>query len=370
MKLRNRALLRTGAAVAGFVVASSVFAAPAFADTTADLGIAFDGTTIAANAEGKFAAISLTNAGPGDAVNPLITIDISALDKTKITFDHTECSEPEEDKIYCGIVGDKIGVGEEIDWLFPMTKVSGATGSAGMITATIEHEGTDDKPGNNSVTVEVSVGGSGADLAVYAPDVYQWDTAANGFTDKPIPAGGESMFDAEAVNTGDMRAVGVKVVLRLPEHVTLTAPEPECVFSADLRTATCEYAEAIMEPFASTGDIDGFRFPIKVSEAAQGPVALTGDITIAAMKEEKVEQPTLSRKGAPAELPEWLKDVDATDNTDVFSVFVAGDTGGGGGGLPVTGPAATVIGGAGAAILVLGTVLFVSARRRRIVTQA
>jgi hypothetical protein len=374
MKLRNRTLLRTGAAVAGLVVASSVFAAPAFADTTADLEVRIDGGTIAEGADGKLAGVSVINHGPSAATLVNITFDFSGLIKTKVTIDETyfDVCDVAGDIITCGVTDDgTVASGADLDFGVPLLKVAGATGDAGSITATVSQAGEDNDLGNNTVTAPVVLNGAGADLAVWAPDVFQWDAAAKVFTDKPVPPGGESMFDAEAINFGDMRAVGIKVVLHLPEHVTLTEPEDECVFSADLRTATCEYAKAIMEPFDSTGDVDGFRFPIKVSADAEGPVALTGgDITIAAMSEEKVEQSTLSRKAAPAELPEWVKDVDATDNTDEFSVFVAGDTSGGGGGLPVTGPAATVIGGTGAAILVLGTILFLAARRRRIVTQA
>jgi LPXTG-motif cell wall-anchored protein len=85
---------------------------------------------------------------------------------------------------------------------------------------------------------------------------------------------------------------------------------------------------------------------------------------------------------APAELPDFARkltaaevvklDVDASDNTDGFAVLVAGPAGGTGGGgedpsLPLTGPVAASVAGAGAVALALGTFLFVSARRRRIV---
>jgi hypothetical protein len=371
MKLRNRALLRTGAAVAGFVVASSAFAAPAFADTTADLGIKIDGGTISVDSDVKDIAVSLTNAGPSDATDILVVLDVSGLLKDKVSVSSEGCDAVDEDgHILCGIQGDKIPVGVDIDWFFELSKVPGATGSAGSITASIFHGGDDNNPANNSFTREVTVGEQGVDLGVWAPDVYRWDDTAKFFTEEPIAPGGESLVYVEVINYGGATAQGFKIDLRLPAHATLTAPEPDCVFSADLTSASCEYKELWLEPFATGGKVHTFVWPIKVAADAPGEPLVGGTATVDAMGI-KVEEPTLTRKTnvAPAELPEHFKDVDATDNTDDYSIFVA-DTSGGGGGLPVTGPAATVIGGAGAAILVLGTVLFVSARRRRIVTQA
>jgi LPXTG-motif cell wall-anchored protein len=74
-----------------------------------------------------------------------------------------------------------------------------------------------------------------------------------------------------------------------------------------------------------------------------------------------------------------LVDADEADNQARFDVFVGaaptgepttpGDPGeGGGGGLPVTGPAAGIIGGVGGAVILAGVALFFLARRRRIVT--
>jgi hypothetical protein len=372
MKLGNRALLRAGAVGAGLILASTAFAAPAFADTTADLGVKLEGTTLAANAEGKFAAVSLTNAGPSDAVDPLIAIDINDLDASKVAFDESGCSAPEDGVILCGIEGDVIPNGADIDWAFPMTKVPGATGSAGTITVAIEHAGTDPNPANNSVTAEVVLSDeSGVDLATYVPDVYQW-SPEDGFTTDPIPAGGTSIVYAQVINTGDLIANGLKIELKLPVGTTLTEPEPDCEFSADGRSATCEYSEAVVAPFAGEDSIAEFAWKIKVADDVEGPVALTGGLFTVAAADVVEPEVTKNRKAAaaPAELPEWYKDVDETDNKDDFSVFVAGDTSGGGGGLPVTGPAAAGIAGGGAALLVLGTVLFAASRRRRIVTQA
>lgn len=372
MKLRNRALARTGAAVAGFVVASSVFVAPAFADTTADLGITIDGGTISVDSDVKDIAVSLTNAGPSDATDILVVLDVSGLLKDKVSVSSEGCDPvDEEGHILCGIEGDKIPVGVDIDWFFELSKVAGATGSAGSITASIFHGGDDNNAKNNSFTREVTVGEQGVDLGVWAPDVYQWDDAAKFFTLEPIAPGGESLVYVEVINYGGATAQGFKIDLQLPEHATLTEPEPDCVFSADLTSASCEYEELSLEPYATSSKVHQFVWPIKVAADAPGEPLVGGNVTVDAMGIKKVEEPTLTRKSnvAPAELPEHFKDVDATDNSDDYTVFVA-DTSGGGGGLPLTGPATAGIAGGGAAILALGLVLFFAARRRRIVTQA
>jgi len=70
---------------------------------------------------------------------------------------------------------------------------------------------------------------------------------------------------------------------------------------------------------------------------------------------------TVRPYGAPTELN--------PDNNVAKLVVTVGD-GGSGGGLPVTGAKAGVAAGVGAAVLALGAVLFVVARRRRIVTVA
>ena len=72
------------------------------------------------------------------------------------------------------------------------------------------------------------------------------------------------------------------------------------------------------------------------------------------------------------EVPESL-DVDPTDNSDEFSVYVSAQSGGGGGGggeLPITGMQVGVIGGVGLAVVIAGVVLLLVGRRRRMVLVA
>ncbi|MDG4821617.1 LPXTG cell wall anchor domain-containing protein [Asanoa sp. WMMD1127] len=369
MKLRNRALLRAGVAAAAAVAASTAFAAPALADDTADLGIKLEGTTIAANAQGKFAAVSLSNAGPSDARGILVTIDVSKLDTTKVELVGGACGEPENGKILCGLVSDTITAGAEYDWDFPLVKKDGATGKAGTVTVTIEHDGTDENSKNNSATADVVVSeDSGADLRVWSPDVYGFDPETKGYTEEPVAPGGESRVYAEVLNLGDMTAKGLAFKVSLPQHVTFTEPEPECDFSADKRVATCDYTDFTLKPFAPEDEFNSrFYWAIKVDENAPAPATLHGSVTVAAIDEVEVENPPTVRSPKAADLPENFKDIDKTDNTDEFGVFVA-EPGGSGGGLPVTGPAAGILGGVGGAVVIAGALLFFLARRRRIVT--
>ena len=375
MNLRNRALTRTGAAAAGILAAAALFATPAYADTTADLGITVDGTTIAPGADGKFAAVSLTNAGPSAATGIVVTLDVSDLKTDKVTILESGCKPVDENgQILCYIEDDApIASGEDIDWLFPLLKVPGATGTAGSITASIAHDGTDPNKANNSVTVNVSVGEPGADLAVWAPDVYQWSEEDDFFSTTPIAPGGTSQVYIEVANLGDAIAKGIAIVVKLPEHVTLTEPEPDCEFSADLRTATCEYDRDLVPLTYATNETDfwdAFSWAIKVSEDAPAPVTLTGGVaTVAAVDEAPVEVRPTARTMTTFEVPEKFKDVDPSDNSDEFGVFVAA-AGGEGGGLPLTGVRTGVIAGGGALVLALGAFLVVAARRRKVVTEA
>lgn len=377
MKLRHRALLRAGVAATALVAASAAFTAPAFADDTADLGVSVAGTILAPDSDNKFATISLSNAGPNAASEILVTIDVSGLDLNKVEFVGEDCGGVENGKVLCSPTSGTLAAGAEQDWEFPLVKKAGATGEAGPITVTVEHPGTDPEPANNSATADVVVSDeSGADLLVWAPDVYQWDDTEKFFTTTPIAPGGESRVYVEVFNYGDKDAKGLAFKVSLPEHVTLTEPETECDFSEDLRVAACDYADVALPTFGSNPDKSWsiFYWSVKVDESAPAPVTLHGSVTAAAIEEVDVEVPAVALRNAPiaAELPEHFKDVDKSDNTDEFGVFVAtaaaGGSGGGDGGLPLTGPAAGVIGGVGLAVVLVGGALFFVARRRRIVT--
>ncbi len=348
------------------VLAASAFASPAYADTTADLEVELTGTTLSPGSDGKFGSLSILNHGPSDASNVTLAFDISALDDTKVELFGVECGE-DADVIICD--GLTIKNGEDADFIFPLIKAAGATpGAAGALSVTVTHEGTDPDLTNNSVTVDVVISDSAKpDLTVVAFDVYKVDGSGDPgeITDQPIPPGGTSNLWILVLNQGDETANGLKLSITLPEHVTFTTPEPgDCTHAAGDGTTVCDYDDVVLTE-AGTDDSEGFFFfEVKVSEDAVGPAALTGGLaTVEALATgDPVEI-------APAAQPRnfsralGIIDVDETDNTDDFTVFVAGP--GGQGPLPETGVKVGLIAGAGVVTMALGVLLFVAARRRR-----
>jgi hypothetical protein len=383
MNLRNRTLLRTGAAVAGFVAAAA-FAGPAFAGST-DVAVDLTGTTIAADSSGKFGSITVKNLGSTTPEEIEVIFDISAVEDSLIKVTTCEGGFEEDGKVYCVVPTELIPApGGAVDLVVPLARKSEGSGPAGKLGIEVVAAGEDKSTlGDNSKTVDLTLGEhSGVDLRVTAEDVRNSLDDEGNLTDNLVKPGGTAVVFGFFANEGDMTANGVRVTVTLPEQATFAEEEEGCTYTADNRTVTCEYTEVVLIPAdkdtTEDGELSagGAFFPLTVAaDAAEGAVLPDGIFHVEAIEAVEYVDPTLKRgaKNETPDLPDNVEmggDVDATDNSDEFAVFVAEDTSGGGGGLPVTGPAATVIGGAGAAILVLGTVLFLAARRRRIVTQA
>jgi hypothetical protein len=382
--MRSR-LLTVGAAaiVAGGVVGAT----PATAQDPgrADLEISLTGTTIAAGTPGKFGTVTLTNHGPEEATGLELVYDATGLDTGKVQLVVEGC--PLEDGIaVCVIDPDLIAVGEHVTFFDLLELVPGATGDAGSITVSISHGGADEDESNNSFTAPVRIGDSGPDLLVFAPDITNEaridfeNLASSEVLDTPVVPGSDALVEIFVANQGGLAVSGVEVTIDLPEHVTFTAPEPECTHAVRDATTTCSYADAIVQP--GTGSLDGcfeagscgwFVFPVEVAGDAPAPKALTGGVA-QAFGMELLEEPPVLTLTVPA-LPEnfvtgELPEVDPTDNSSEFTVFVSeAHDGGQGGGLPVTGVPALLIGGAGAAVLTSGVVLFLLGRRRRVILE-
>ncbi|MEV1143049.1 hypothetical protein [Micromonospora sp. NPDC049799] len=377
----NRAAAYLGAGAAG-LVAAGAFAAPALADNTADLAIKATGTTIAVGAPGKFASVSLLNKSAVDAKGVLVGLDISKLDTKLVDINESGCNTREDGWILCGIEGDTIGAGEDVDWAFPLTRKGDGTGPAGSISALILHEGDDPDESNNLVTVDVKVEGTGPDLSVVADDVRKAVKVEGGSITQvgDLQAGNTGQLIYSAFNQGDQATTGLRISVKLPKGATFAEKEEDCTYNDAMTALTCQY-EAVLVPASQDKDGDklfaGARFYnlVKV-DAGVKPSSLTGgEVTIDPLWKEGAAASNAT-KATTSNLPQNAegvsdKDVDASDNTDDFSVIVAGKggTGGGdnGGGLPVTGPQAGLIGGIGGAVLLAGGVMFMVARRRRIV---
>jgi hypothetical protein len=217
-----------------------------------------------------------------------------------------------------------------------------------------------------------------------AEDVFK--VAADGtMTDDPVPPGGNSWVVGAVGNLGDTTADGVKVTVALPKHVTFGEAEPGCVYTTDKRSVTCDYADVTLVPVAQDTDPDddvisvvGIVFPITVAANAPGPVVVSGGKLSgnALGVQDDPSAATLiegERPGLPEALqaltPDAVRDADPADNTANFKVHIgarpATGGGAGGGGLPVTGPRTGLIGGVGAALVLLGSTLVLITRRRR-----
>ncbi|SBT50778.1 hypothetical protein [Micromonospora auratinigra] len=382
MIFRNRALAYAGTGVAG-ILAAGLFAAPAVAAEPADLAIEATGTTIAVGAPGKTATVSLLNKSKVDATKVLVGLDISKLDTTKVDIDENGCSPREDGLILCGIEGDVLRAGADIDWAFPLTRKNGSVGDAGEISAIILHDGEDPDESNNEVTVKVKVEGTGADLTVVAPDIDREISdkdALESDTPKgsPLNPGDDTVAVAYVENQGDRPVATIKVEMLLPKGVTFgSIRTEECGFSSDRRKFTCS-ADVELAPKAWLEVV----LPVTVAKGVKAPATLTGGtVTVESLGEAVAAGDTAK---ATKELPSFLRkvtrsgpqkrsEVDASDNTDGFGVMVtplAGGSGGGngdnGGGLPVTGPQAGLIGGVGAVVLAAGAAMFIVSRRRRV----
>ncbi|WP_433530818.1 hypothetical protein ACQPYA_01375 [Micromonospora sp. CA-263727] len=222
---------------------------------------------------------------------------------------------------------------------------------------------------------------SEADLSVVVPDVKQSvRVGADGklaFTGALHP-GGTGAVRYQIVNQGRRAVSGVTVTVRLPEGVAFTRPPQECVVDADGRSAVCTYDALALVPVDQDTDPKDSVYSavelhnlVTVPADVKAPVTLAGGVVQVEGLTEGVDALSGTKRTAlPANaVAVPAADVDASDNQDGFAVVVAatGDGGGnGGGGLPVTGPQAGLIAGAGLALVAAGIVLLLARRRRSI----
>jgi hypothetical protein len=394
MNFRNRHLPRLGAAALLATGALAAAGAPAYAaGTQTDLELSVVGTKLAAGAQGKIAWAKITNKGQNTPSKVSVSADLSGLDLDKIIavpVSATECDGSEATKtITCTLSAQEIpGPGQTQEVPVVIIKGDATSGPySGPVKFTVTSP-DDTTPGNNSKTVDVAIGEqSGVDLGVLVPDVkYRINPATDnifpieGETPPALHAGETTVVAGWVFNWGDAIANGVKLTVRLPENVTFTETEPDCTYSADQRTATCAYDSIVLNPLSEGGNdapVAAFWWPIKVADGVTAPVTLPdGSWTAEALGQLPIGSPAALK--ANKSLPKNVKlvsaksagvtEVDQSDNVDGFAVVVAAQGGAGGGGsLPVTGVQAGLIGGVGLAVVIAGGVLFLVARRRRVV---
>ncbi|GGQ38941.1 hypothetical protein [Couchioplanes azureus] len=418
MNSRFHLLVRTAAASALAAGAIAAFGAPArAADNVADLELKITGTKVAATSSGKFVKATIKNHGPNTAVDTIIYFANEDLDGEKVQLEVPDAESCEnEGKSFVCIVGD-IPSGASLDLPIKLTR-KGGTGSAGKLFAAVAHEGIDDNEGNDVTArgVDVQVGVSGPDLYAVAADVASDDNGGK----KLVAPGSVAELTFEVGNQGDVAVEGFHFDIQLPKHVSFAEELEGCTYDAAKTVATCTYDELPLVPGDQDQVEDDEIFSavagttdIKVAADAPSPKDLTGTVKVKAIiGAAVVEGPVASQ--AVTELPEGIvgekaeegpveqappartvkpgstvPEVDKSDNTDQFVVFV-GKTGGAGGSdnaaggknnaggnpaggaggageLAVTGMQTALVGGVGVAVVAVGGLLLLSARRRRVV---
>lgn len=393
MNFRNRALTRVSAGFVG-LAAAGAFVSPALADEGIDVAVEAVGGSIGYMVGEKPAIFHLINNSDRDLEDVEFSVDLSGLDD-RIAFDSISsiedvnlACEGDEDSGVCAVDVLPRGARIALDfWLVPADPESVLeAGDYGEIRVTVNHPG-DEKTDNNSATLPVKIENKlGADLSVVALDV---DTKVVDYDEDEFPVFGGPLHPGEEgallytiSNFGNLPVfAGVQITVELPEGVTFSYTEDECEYSDDNRKAVCTYKDLVMIPYdwREHEDIEysyGYIFwnYVTVDADVEAPVTLADGVVTAVALEPEL---SVFKAGAEPKLPknvvplaqkgqEWFGEIDPSDNTDKFRVIVAG-AGGGGGGLPVTGAQAGLIGGIGAAVVLAGVVLFLIARRRKVV---
>ncbi|MEH0844569.1 hypothetical protein V6U81_19485 [Micromonospora sp. CPCC 205711] len=393
MSFHNRPLARLGAASLLAAGALAAFGAPAHAaGTETDLSLDVVGTRVATNAGEKIAFAKVRNLGQNTPSELFIHADLAGFDYSKFTIwplDTDNCN-PEGDREgvrawTCAVPQDQLpGPGETLEFpLLAFKANSTATSYSGDVTYTISSK-DDTNPANNTRVGKLEfTAEQGVDLGVLVSDVTK---AVEPPADDPEAPNNPPLYPGDTtkafgtlVNQGDRTTDGVRLTIKLPKGVTFAVKFTDCVHSADNRTATCDLTDLQL---AEGGDALYFQLPIQVAADVKAPVALKpGTVTAVALGQLDPDVKPLAP--AKPKLPAGMKlapahEIDPSDNSDDFAVIVAakpngggggtgGDSGNGGGGLPVTGPQAGLIGGVGVAAAIAGGVLFLAARRRRVV---
>ena len=353
------------------------------------LVITVHGTTVTAGGA-KAGILSIYNQGPNNVVDARIDFDLGALDADKVDFQllpNDNCRAPSKTGIGCQSIGERT----TLDILFELAPAAGAEpGPAGKITAVMTdslHDGV--AAPAHVLTFPVTIAPSGADLFVWAPDQ---PFQADGSTGK-IKRGDNGSLSILIVNQGDQTVNGVRVTTKLVKGTTFTDLDG-CTVSADKVTLTCEFTDLTLIPAAQDIDADDdlwsaveFTPGVHIADNAKSPKGwpdLPGNTV--AVESLAVEPASASQRNAvkaATTLPAGVQgvslaklDVDATDNTDDFTIMVAaadgtgggsddGGQGGGSGSLPITGAPVVAVAGAGLAVFVVGGFLMFLTRRRK-----
>ncbi|MFG1674082.1 hypothetical protein [Micromonospora sp. NPDC049282] len=412
MNFGRRRLSRTVSAVLLLLAGLAGPAAPAEAARRGpDLAVDASGTTIPLGVERKVAYLKISNLGdetPSDVVvyvrQPSEGPDPLPVALIWHSGGVGEC-DGDVGGFYCRLLPELIpGPGETVDVPIDATAYGAAEPYEGRFEASVSIRPDEDaNPADNTRWFPLTlVDRSSADLSLVARDVKQ--SVRIGGDGTPRPSGTLNPGETGAVwhtvaNQGRKAVSGVRVTLRLPKGVTFTRQPTLCVLADAGRSAVCTYASLTLVPAAEDTDPNDTIYSavelynlVTTAASATAPATLRGGTV---RVEGLAERPTNDRSTpARTELPAnavavRVADADHSDNQDGFAVVLAAKSGGGDGdgdgdggsdggsdgvgggdgdgGLPVTGPQAGLIGGIGIVALAAGGVLFLAARRRRLI---
>jgi hypothetical protein len=377
MTVRHLTRIAAAALLAAGVVTGA--ATPALA-AEADFGL---GLRSATDGVVTNVVVTISNNGTTRPEKIALTLDTSAIDKSRATIVAPQgcaASEVGFECVYPGGFGMP-GPGESVTLnVVFWAPGDAAPGGVGELRATLTVEADVDKA---SVPVVMPALRSPVLRASPLPVTQVESDEYNG---KPIPPGGKSVAYVDIYNHGSRSAVGVRTVARLPEGVRFVPDGLDnCDFSADKRTATCEWkgeSDYTLIPLILDETLDGFaagarvRLPIEVDKGVKGPVKLDGgEWSFAPIATEEPELDAHARETLQMKAP--MQDKPAPEPRDhiefpvvVGAAATGGDSAGGGGdsdepSLPITGPGSAAVAGTGAACVALGVFLLFAVRRRK-----
>jgi hypothetical protein len=408
MTLPIRSVLARAGAVALLTAGGlAAVSTPASAADGADLTVApmssvlAEGTTRAKAKPFKFLVY---NVGPATATDVRVAVDVSRLDTDRVRFELPESCVKQQKVFTCTLRdlsggADSIPAGTSAEFAVLLSTKAGEASHGGRLGVEVSSATPDpDAESNTLTTGRIRIVRASYDLSPWTQDVHadvvvDCDDTGEGDL-PPVAPGTATELDWFVYNGGSRRAVGLFYALALPPGARFTEVPEGCEKQDEgFESYFCVDADVVLKPG------EAFHRPVRITvDSAEFPVLTPGVVTAFGLKDAEVDAPPLRAKPQPGVTTattaqrSMLRDRDQGDNLSIFDVFVTavpGATpsptgtpveptpgpspstgtggGGGGGGLPVTGAQAGLIGGVGLGVVAVGGVLFLMARRRRVV---
>ena len=377
-----------------------------------DLSVDFRGTTLAAGTERKPIQIRITNHGrkTPHALEYRVRWSAANADKLAPGAFWSSCDWRAPRDVVCAVPPTELpGPGQTLTINLEAVQKPGGNGTY-SVAVEVGIASVDDTDARNNTAKGklVASGRSGPDLVVDASDLTNAiDYGQGGGRDILNPGlypGEKARLEISVRNLGD-RASGLRVMVDLPAGVTFAEIPKWCEQDpADPTSITCDNPYIQVVP--SRDQWIMMDFEVVVAAGVDAPVTLPGGLV--RVEPVATAKPAARSNSASGELPDGVRrlaaadlpgqgsahltatpqapsksdageplEIDEVDNSDAFVAVVLsrdGSGGGGGGGdagfLPVTGAQAQMIGGVGALVLLVGGLMFVAARRRKLVLVA